>query len=53
LCRNPESGGPAAGCVEIAVSRKAFDRAYRTDVDREALRAFEATLGERAIMETA
>jgi len=52
LCRDPQTGKPQAGCFEAARARKGFDRAYRTDVSMEAARSLEATIWERAIMDS-
>ena len=51
LCRGPASGLPLASCMESAVRRNAFSRAFRGAVVAEAVGSLRARLPERANME--
>jgi predicted RNA-binding protein YlxR (DUF448 family) len=48
LCRGVAEGDiAAAACVDAALSRRAFARAWRRDVDRDDQRSIEELVGRR------
>jgi predicted RNA-binding protein YlxR (DUF448 family) len=53
LCRDPATGGIALPCLDAAVRRNAFNRAFRGPVAAESWEALRATPEERENMECA
>ena len=51
LCRDPRTEDPKVSCLEAAVRRNAFSRAYRGEVPPDAQAALIASLLERENME--
>jgi predicted RNA-binding protein YlxR (DUF448 family) len=48
LCRGVDGALVDASCLDVAVSRKAFARAWRRDLDADDDRAIRALVGRRA-----
>lgn len=51
LCRDPRTGGAVVSCLESAVRRKAFSRAFRAEVPDGAQAMLRATRPERENIE--